>query len=46
MDGTIEAYFFRENVKVLRFNALIENKGYMYKFKEDHPTPYNSTQKT
>jgi hypothetical protein len=35
--------FFRENAKALRFDALIEKKGYMYKSKKG-PKPRHTTQ--
>jgi hypothetical protein len=37
-------FFFRENAKALRFDALIDKEEFMYKSEDGHTTPYNSTQ--
>jgi hypothetical protein len=36
--------FFRENVKTLCFNTLIDKEEFIYMFENGRNTPYNSTQ--
>jgi hypothetical protein len=44
MVATLLKFFFRENAKALRFDALIDKEKFMYKSEHGHNTLYNSTQ--